>query len=174
MHATIFLVPDSASASSPDLLPSLPLMLATTPVWRRWKSKRGFLQLVIDDGAVRDDQDRVEDLLVLCVVEVGEEVGGPGYRVGFARTGGVLDQVLAAGPRFKHGGLQLPRHIELVVAREDNFFDLLFVIPLRDAVAAEDFQPAFASPDSLPEVGRAVAAQGLSTRVACAPLSPFG
>ena len=38
VQTTIFLSPESASASSPLLLPSLPLIVATTPVCR-WKSK---------------------------------------------------------------------------------------------------------------------------------------
>jgi hypothetical protein len=36
----------------------------------------------------------------LVVVQVGQEVGGPGDGVGLARAGGVLDQVAPPGPSF--------------------------------------------------------------------------
>ena len=40
--------------------------------------KDGLLQLRVQHVAVRDDQDAVEQLLVLGIVQVGQEVGGPG------------------------------------------------------------------------------------------------
>jgi hypothetical protein len=49
---------------------------------------------MIDDVAVGDHEDRIEDLLLLCIVQVGKEVRGPGDRVGLTGASRVLDQVL--------------------------------------------------------------------------------
>ncbi len=56
----------------------------------------------------------------------------------------------------EHGLHQGTGGIELVVAREQNGLDLLLGIPLGDQVAADDFQPAVALPDLLPQVRDAV------------------
>ena len=64
VQTTIFLSPDSAAASSPLLLPSLPLIVATTPVCPLEIEDR-FLQLRVDHRAVGDDQHGIEDLLGL-------------------------------------------------------------------------------------------------------------
>ena len=157
VQTTIFLSPDSASASL--------RALAAVLVGDRRHHAAGaleveerLLQLRVDHVAVGDHQHGVEDLLVLCVVQLGQEVRRPGDGVGLARAGRVLDQVLAARAVLEHGGLQLARHVELVVAGEDDLLDLLLLVALGDQVAAEDFQPAFARPDLLPQVGGAVAA----------------
>lgn len=47
----------------------------------------GFLQLTVEHLAVGNDDDRVEDLFVLVVVQVGQPVCCPGNGVRFARTG---------------------------------------------------------------------------------------
>src|ERR1035441_8837806 len=47
-----------------------------------------LLELRVDDRAVRDHQDRIEDLFGLGIVQLGEEVGGPGNGVGLAGAGG--------------------------------------------------------------------------------------
>ena len=157
MQTTIFLSPESASASSPLLLLPSPLIVATTPVVRS-KSKIASCKLRVDHVAVGDHQHGVEELLVLRVVQVGQEVRRPGDGVGLARAGRVLDQVLAARPFRQHGGLQLPRGVELVKAGEDDLLDLLLLVLLGDEVAAEDFEPAFALPDLFPQIGGAVPA----------------
>ena len=46
-----------------------------------------FLQLRVDDGAVRDDQHSVEDLFALGIVQVGQKMCGPGNGVRLARAG---------------------------------------------------------------------------------------
>ena len=117
-----------------------------------------LLQLGVDHVAVGDHQHGVEQLLVLRVVQVGQEVRRPGDGVRLARAGRVLDQILAARPVRQHRGLQLARGVELVEAREDDLLDLLLLVPLGDEVAAEDLQPALPRPDLLPQVGRAMPA----------------
>ena len=132
---------------------------------------QGFLQLGIDHAAVAHHQHRVEELAVVGVVQVGEQVGAPADRGGFARAGGVLDQVAPAGAFFQHGLEQQAGHGQLVVAGEDDPADLLFLVALGDAVAAEDLQPAVALPHLFPEVGGAVP---LDHRVARAAVRPSG
>ena len=78
------------------------------------------LKLGIDHVAVGDDDDGGEQLLVLGVVQVGEEMRGPCNRVGLARACRVLDEELAARALLQHLGLQLPGGVELVIAREDD------------------------------------------------------
>jgi hypothetical protein len=119
-----------------------------------------LLELRVDDVAVGHHQHRVEDLLVLGVVQLGEEVRRPGDGVGLARARRVLDEVLAAGPVAQHRGLELAGHVELVEAREDEPDDLLLLVALGDEVAAEDLEPALARPDLLPQVRRAVPPAG--------------
>jgi len=43
-----------------------------------------FLELGTEQGAIRDHQHDVEDLVVRRVVQIGEEMGGPGNGVGLA------------------------------------------------------------------------------------------
>ena len=54
-----------------------------------------FLKLRVDHVAVGDDEHGVEHLLVLRVVQLGEEVGRPRDGVRLARAGRVLDEILA-------------------------------------------------------------------------------
>ena len=117
----------------------------------------GLLQLRIEHVAVADHQHAVEQLMVLRIVQVGQKVRRPGNRIGLAAARAVLDQVFMPCPLGQHGGLQLARGIELVVAREDEARHLLLAVALGDEVAAHDLQPAVALPHLLPQVGRAVA-----------------
>ena len=119
----------------------------------------GILQLRVDDVAVGDDEDRVERLLLRRVAQVGQEMRRPRDGVRLARASGVLDEVPASGAVRQHGRLQLPRDVQLVVAREDDPRDLLLGVALGDEVAAEDLEPALARPDLLPEVRGTVPAR---------------
>ena len=119
----------------------------------------GFLQLVVEHGAVRHHHHRVEDLAVVRVVQVGQEVRGPRDRVGLARAGRVLDQVLVARPVAAHRGDDGAGGVELVVAREDGVHELPGVVLPRHDVAAEDLQPRVARPHRFPQVVGGVALQ---------------
>ena len=125
---------------------------------RSFKVEDRFLQLRVDHVAVGHHQDGIEQLLVLRIVQVGQEVGGPRDRVGLARAGRMLNQVLAARPVVEHGGLELSGRVELMKPGEDDLLDLLLLVLLSDQVAAEDFEPALPLPDLLPQVGGAMAA----------------
>ena len=54
----------------------------------------GVLELLVEDAPVGDHHHRVEDPLVVLVVELGQAVGEPGDAVGLAGAGGVLDEVV--------------------------------------------------------------------------------
>ena len=96
VQTTIFLSPRerlrqlAALAAAPS-----PLIVATTPVVRS-KSKIASCSCASITLRSETTSTVVEQLLVLGVVQVGEEVRRPRDRVGLARAGRVLDQVLAA------------------------------------------------------------------------------
>ena len=54
------------------------------------------LELLVEHQAVGNDDDRIEDLLVLCVVEARQPVGDPGDGIALAAAGRVLDQIVGA------------------------------------------------------------------------------
>src|SRR4051812_44859799 len=64
----------------------------------------------------------------------------------------MLDQELATSPLGLDRSLELSRGVELVVAGEDDAPDLPLGVPPSNEVAAEDFKPALAFPDFLPEI----------------------
>ena len=140
--------------------------------WSALEVDKGFLQLVVDHIAVRHHQHRVIHLAVFGVVQLGQEVGSPGDRLGLAGAGGVLDQVLATRPFSQHGGLELAGDIKLVVAGEDHRLDLLFLVAAGDQIAAQNLQPAVALPHLLPEVAGAVAALGIQGIAGAAVVAP--
>src|SRR5688572_1192977 len=91
------------------------------------------------------------------IVQLRQKVRGPRDGVRLPRPGRVLDQIPPAYAVPQYLRLQLPRHVELVIAGEDDVLDLLAVIALGDDVAPQDLQPALALPNLLPEVGGGVA-----------------
>ena len=64
----------------------------------------------------------------------------------------MLNQIFTARAVPEHCYLQVSRHVELMVARKDDFLDLLLSVPASNEITAEDFQPAFALPHLLPEI----------------------
>lgn len=116
-----------------------------------------ILQLLVDHIAVTDHDHRIEDLLVLGVMQVGEEMGSPGNLIRLARTCGMLDQVLAARTLGLYGIQQLPCCVELVVTREEIPGQLLLVVLFGDEVAAQDVEEALAFPYFFPQIARAMA-----------------
>ena len=127
----------------------------------------GFLQLGVQDIPIGHHQDAAEQLLVLVVMQVGQEVGRPGDGIGLAGAGGVLDQVSLTRPLGFHVFNQFPSGVQLVVAGKDDRADLALVVPLGDQIPLQDLEPALALPDLLPQVGRGIAAfDGLIARTA--------
>src|SRR5262249_12550120 len=83
--------------------------------------------LLVEDLAIGDDDDRVEDALPL-VLDVDELMGKPGDRVRLAAACRVLNQVARALARLADMCEQTPDHVELVVPRPD--LDLTFLAGL--------------------------------------------
>ncbi len=77
----------------------------------------GVADLLVEDAAVGDDDDRVEDVAASSLLERDELVGEPGNGVGLAAACGVLDQVASAGPVVGGVGEEFANDVELVVAR---------------------------------------------------------
>ena len=94
----------------------------------------GVLQLAVQHPAVGDDNDRLEDLLVMVIVQAGEPVGQPGDGIGLTGTGAVLNEIVLAGAVGLYICQKLGHHIQLVVPGEDHPLGLhlagLFVLLL--------------------------------------------
>ena len=80
----------------------------------------GVLQLTIQHPAVGNDDDRLEDLLVVVIVQAGEPVSQPGNGVRLAGTGAVLNEIVLAGAIGLYIGQQLGHHIQLVIPGKDH------------------------------------------------------
>ena len=55
-----------------------------------------FAQLSVNHVAVRNDDDRIEHLVVVGIVQVAKKVSSPGDGLGLAAARGELDQILMA------------------------------------------------------------------------------
>jgi hypothetical protein len=92
-------------------------------------------------------------------------MGEPADRVGFARARAVLDQIVFSRPVRPHIGDDAVNGVELVIAREDQFFLTFLLAGHRVALgldlqvheARQDVEPAVLRPDFFPEIGGLVA-----------------
>ena len=84
------------------------------------KAGDGLLKLGIQHRAVGHNDHRVENRLVVVIVQAGKPVGSPGDGVGLPGTGAVLYQVVFAGATGSDILNQLPHHIHLVIPGEDK------------------------------------------------------
>ena len=89
----------------------------------------GFLQLIVQNGAVGDHDHRMELLLPCRCIERGKLMRGPGDGVGLAGAGAMLDQVFMARPLAPGGDQQPVDHIPLMVAGEDQGLFFRFFAP---------------------------------------------
>lgn len=125
----------------------------------------GAAQLTVEDAAVGDDDDRVEDGAVVFVVQDGKLVRQPGDGVAFAASSGVFDQVALTRSPFQRGGDQAAHGVELMVARENQqalarlpavfVFFVVFVNEVLNQV-----EDAVARPNLFPQVGGGEAIEG--------------
>ena len=159
VQTMIFLPPESASASSALLLPSSPLIVATTPVVR---SKSKIASCSWASITLRSEMTSTVSNTFLCSASCrsARKCAVQAIELVLPEPAECWTRYLRARPVREHGGLQLARDVELVVAREDDARDLLLLVALGDEVAAEDLEPALARPDLLPQVGGAVARRG--------------
>ena len=156
---TMIRLPDSSACRSCREVRS---MFSTTPsVCSNWLM--ASLKLAVQDAAVGDDDDGIEDRAVLGVVQRGQLVREPGDGEALAAPGGVLDQVAPARAVAAGVGDHAPDGVELLVAREDQAGRSPAVVVLvLDFVneLADQIEDAVARPDLVPEVVRGVSAPG--------------
>ncbi len=142
----------------------------------------GVLKLLVEDEAIGDDDDGVEDAGVVAVVEAGEAMGEPCDRVGFAGACGVLNEVVVAGALGLGVVDEATDGVELVVAGEDEgFFDVPFgscgggeggFFGFQVHEAGEDVEEAVSGEDFVPEVAGAdvVGNRGIACAVVVAAI----
>ena len=80
----------------------------------------GLLELAVEHAAVGDHDDRVEDAVVLGVVQRRQPVRQPGDGVALAGAGRVLDEVVLPGALGPSVVDEVAHRLELVEAREDE------------------------------------------------------
>ena len=125
------------------------------------------LQLLVEHAAVGNDHDRIEDHLVLVVVQAGEPVSEPGDGVALAAAGRVHDQVVVPGLLVLAAASELPHRSRAGGSAGRSSFSFLTFFPsdfllddLQVHEPGEDVEQAVALPDLLPQVGGLVAASG--------------
>ncbi len=137
----------------------------------------GVLQLAVEDLAVGDDDDGIENQLILGIVQARQSMSHPGDGIALAAAGRMLDQVVSSGSVGPCRRDQFPDRVELVVAREDHVLDL-HLLPGEDPFPdfemnepRQNVEPAIPLPDLFPEV-RALVADGV-VRVPLAAVAPL-
>jgi hypothetical protein len=115
----------------------------------------GFLDLLVEDAAVGDDDDRVEDAPVGGIVQTRELVGEPGNGKALAAAGAVLDEVTLARALGAGMGNEAAHGVDLVVAGEDELSFLApFVVRFVEGVheVPDEVEEAVRRPYLVPEV----------------------
>ena len=92
-------------------------------------------------------------------MQLRQKVRRPRDAVRLPRTRRMLHQILPARPLRQHRALQFPRHLKLMIPRKNHPLHLPLLIPLRDQIAPQDFQPALPCPHLLPQIRRAMPAR---------------
>ena len=158
MQTTIFLSPESAAASSPLLLPPSPLIVATTPVVR---SKSKIASCNCESITLRSETTSTVSNSFLCSASCrsARKCAVHAMELVLPEPAECWIRYLPPGPSASTAAWSLRVTSSWWKRGKMIFVDLLLLVPLGDEVAAEDFQPAFALPDLLPEVGRAVPAR---------------
>ena len=116
------------------------------------------LQLAVEHAPVGDDDDRVEDAVVSCVVQGREPMREPGDREALATAGRVLDQIARAGAVRARVLDEPPNAIELLIAREDQKAfpglapSVVLLLDLVDELPHE-VEHTVARPGLLPQIG---------------------
>ena len=105
----------------------------------------GPVDLPVQDPPVRDDDDGVEGVFSF-VFHADELPGHPGYGVGLAAAGRMLDQVSLAGALGPDVCQDFPHHVQLVVP-----WPYLAVVGLL-GIVLENVSEAVGSEDLLPQV----------------------
>ena len=121
-----------------------------------------ILQLAVKDAPVRDDDNGLEDLFIICIMKTAQAVGKPGNGIRFAGTGTVLDQIILPRTVDLHIREQLGHDIQLVVSREDhalrlNLTGLFITINLQMQILLQYLKQPVPAKDVLPEISSVIA-----------------
>ena len=121
----------------------------------------GALELAVEDPAVGDDHDGVEDPAIVRAVQDGELVREPGDGEALAAPRRVLDEIALPRPGRAGVGDEPAHAVELLVAREDEESPAGLAsgfVLLLDLVneLADQVEHAVARPGLLPEIGGGV------------------
>ncbi len=84
------------------------------------KAGNRLLQLLVQYPAVCYHNNAAENRHVCRIMQLGQAVGRPGDRIGFAGAGAVLNQIIAAGPMRINVRQQLTHHIQLMITRKNQ------------------------------------------------------
>ena len=112
--------------------------------------------VAVERGAVGDDNDTVEQLRAVPVEHFVSAVRKPGDRFGFARSGGVLDEVTLAGYSAAHVVGDTLHGAQLMEAREYKPAVSAFGGWLPQRVVPDDSQEQFGGEYLFPQVRNAV------------------
>ena len=160
---------DNDTLSGVERVPQIPggllLVDGTDGAERMIEACDGLLELGIQVAPVRDDHDRVKDRLILRIMQRGQTVCRPGDGVGFAGTGGVLNQVVMTGSVHQDIHNQFSHHVQLMIAWEDQTLFrhgllrpvgvfLLFLPDFQADELLDDIQEAVLIQNFLPDIGR--------------------
>ena len=130
-----------------------------------------ILQLAVQHTAVGYNNHRLEDLLILRIVQTGQTMRQPCDGIGFTGARTVLNEIILAGTIPSHIIQQLGYHIQLVIAREDHAFGLnlagLFIpFDFQMQILVQDFQQAVLRQHILPQICSIISIR--IRRIACA------
>ena len=128
------------------------------------KAVNRVLELAVEYNTVGDNNNGIKDTLVLIVMKRRQPIGDPSNRVGLAGTGRVLDQIVCASTFLAHVCNDLPNHIVLMVAREDQLF---LSDSLSDTVLCHFFLFLYVGNEAVKDIQKRVALEDLFPNVVC-------
>ena len=122
------------------------------------------LQLPVDDDAVRDDDDIIEDDVIVGVVEGRQTMSQPGNGIRLPGASRVLDQIVLRRAVDGDVSENLADGVELMIARENQGFPalrlarqvVLLFLHFEEHELADQFQHGILSQDVFPHVGNTV------------------
>ena len=85
----------------------------------------GFLKLAVDNNAIGDDDDIIENDLIIRIMQRSKPMRQPCDRVRFAGACAVLNQIILRRAILTHIHQQLADHVKLMISWENDIFGLL-------------------------------------------------
>ena len=124
----------------------------------------GFLQLAVNNHAVGNDDDIIENNLIVGIMQRSQTVSQPCDGVGLAGTGTVLNQIVLRGAVFTDISQNLADNIQLMIARENEVFGTFHLagllidlfLHLNENELADEVKDGILGQNILPHIGHAV------------------